>query len=413
LCQSLDFRILWEDLTMHPGHDEIIHGTTQEPRLVSGRFLSDLFGVLERHRIPVVELLGDLPIPLDERGRVRGSIEWNDFTAFMRRLENRVGDAAGLEACGEMIGELAPAAAISSLAGYAASPYALYKAASQWALRRALPGVEVRLKRVDKGHLEIHARIADGLRPCPQIFHFATGGARKLPRLVGSGDAVVSASIGDREAHYRIALPPSRSLLARCKRLVRTIFSAGSVLHYLEAQQLELHAKNDALQRAHDALAESERRFRAIIETAVDVLCEIDEAGRVVYVSGSIQDLIGYSPEQVTGSHYRLWVSRNLHKRVDVAFDFLMALPTGRATQESVRLHTESGESVTVEMTTRSYDTPEGARRIVCIVRNLSDLPKTSATRRSALPAEISPLPVQCQPQEHEVSPPRARTLGL
>lgn len=365
-------------------------GTTEEPRLVSGRFLSDFFRVLERQGIPASELLGDLPIPVNERGQVRAPVEWNHFTELMRRLENRVGGPAGLEACGELIGEMAPAPALRGLAGRTASPYALYYAASQWALRRAIPGIDARLSRSDDGQLEIVARLADGLRPCPQIFHFAAGGARVLPRLIGLSDAVVSASVQDHEAQYRIATPPSRSPIARAKRLFSTVFSTGSILHFLEAQQLELHAKNDALQRAHDALAASERRYRAITDAAVDVLCEIDAQGQIVYVSASVVDLIGYTPEQVTNSHYRLWIPRESHAAVTEAFDRLFFLPEGRAVQRVVPLHTEGGRSIEAELTARSYVAPEGGRRIVCILRDMSDRTRL-ASPHQGIPSNAAP----------------------
>ena len=357
---------------MRLGRRKITEGTTEEPQLVSGRFLSDFFRMLEGQGIPASELLGDLPISIGEGGRVRSAVEWNLFAELMKRLENRVGGPAGLEACGELIGEMAPAAALRGLAGASASPYALYYAASQWALRRALPGVRATLARDGDGQLTIIACLAEGLRPCPQIFHFAAGGARTLPRLIGLEDALVSASIQDREASYRIIAPPSRSLVARFSRLFRTIFSAGSILHFLESQQLELHAKNEALQRAHDALAASERRYRAMMDAAADVLCEIDASGRVVYVSASVHELMGYAPEQVTNSHYRLWVPRELHADVDRAFDRLLVLPEGRAFEGIMPLHSDRGHPIEVELTARSYQAPEGDRRIVCILRDTS-----------------------------------------
>ena len=371
---------------MRLGRRQIAEGTTEEAQLVSGRFLSDFFRVLEGQGIPASELLGDLPIPIGEGGRVRSSVDWNLFAELMKRLENRLGGPTGLEACGALIGEMAPAAALRGLSGIAASPFALYYAASQWALRRALPGVRATLTREGDGQLTIVASLAEGLRPCPQIFHFAAGGARVLPRVIGLDDAVVSASIRDRDAHYRITAPPSRSLVARVRRLFRAIFSAGSILHFLEAQQLELHAKNDALQRAHDALAASERRYRAITDAAVDVLCEIDAQGRVVYVSASVHDLIGYTPEQVTNSHYRLWVAREDHASVERAFDRLLALPESRSLQETVRLHSDRGHPIEVELTARCYLAPEGGRRIVCILRDMSDRVQPRAEPRRPRP---------------------------
>lgn len=368
---------------MNPIRDDAGSGWVRQGGFVSERFLSDFFSALGRQGIQAGDLLGDLPIALDEAGIVRSPVEWAHFADFMRRLENRLGGPGALELCGESIGELKPAAALRALAGAASSAHALYFAAVKWALRRALPGIEVRLDRLDDGHLEIHARLAPGLRPCPQIFHFAVGGARALPGVIGLENAVVSATVHDCEAHYRIALPPSRSLLARLRRAWRAVFSAGSVVRFLETQQLELHAQNEALRRAHDALAESELRYRTMTDAAVDLLCEIDERGQLVYVSASVEDLIGYTPTQVTNSHYRLWVARSHHAEVDAIIDRLFQLPTGASTITVLPLHTESGEAIDVEATARTYATSDGSRRLMCILRDL----RGSLQRGEASPA--------------------------
>jgi PAS domain S-box-containing protein len=357
--------------------NEDTKSTTVEPGRVSGRFLSDLFGSLERHQIPATQLLGDLPIPIDENGRVARSIDWADFAAFMKRLEHHLGGPDGLELCGERIGELKPAPVLAILAGFSASPYALYRAASLWALRRALPGVDAQIEETSPNQIEIHVELKDGLRPCPQLFHLGVGGARALPRVLGLRDAVVSAKIEEREAHFQIIVPPSQTLWARVRRVFRTVFSASSVLQFLEAQQLELHEKHEALQRTHAALAESERRYRAITDTAVDVLCELNENGQIEYVSASIEDLLGYRPEQVTGSHFSLWVPapyREIAKQRLAAF---ASQPIEQAiNRQRIALHTESGDQIVAELSLRSYRTPEGELRMVGILRDQSE--KTS-----------------------------------
>ena len=363
--------------------DMIAEDQSTEPHKVSGRFLSDLFRALEKRDIPARRLVGDLPIRLGESGDVLGDVDWNHFRDVMGRLERHLDGPAGLDACGDVIRDLAPGAALRSLAGMGTSPVALFQAATRWALRRALPGVEARIDVLDSGRIEIHTSLADGLPDCPQIFHFATGASRALPGLIGLRDAVVSATITPRSAVHRIILPPSLTLFARIKRRFRAIFSSGAVLNYLEAQQLELHSKNDALQRALDVLAESERRYKTITDAAVDVLCEIEDNGRIAFVSRSIQDLIGYAPEQVMGSHFRLWVPRKLHQRVNRGFQSILAMPDGSATQKRLVLHAEHGEAVAVELTARCYTTSHGAGRVVCILRDRSD--RHSGLHRSAL----------------------------
>ena len=350
--------------------------TTEEIGLVSGRFLSDLFRSLEQHGVPATQLLGDLLIPLDETGRVTGSVDWVDFVDFMKRLEHHTGGAPGLEACGESICEYRRGSMFRSLVGFSTSPYSLYRAASQWALRRAIPAIETHIEEIETNRIEIRVRLAEGLRPCPQLFHLATGGARALPRVLRLSDAVVTAEVDECEARYQITVPSSRTLWARVSRFVRAILAPGSVLDFLEAQQLELHAKHLELQQAKVALAESERRHRTLTDAAVDVLCELDESGHIVYVSASVKDLIGYSPEQVTGSHFSLWVSSDHRDEARSRFgSFSSQSPREPVKRQRVRLHTESGGFIIAELSLRSYRTPEGELRMVLILRDETDRP--------------------------------------
>ena len=80
---------------MHPDTQEQDFETTQNANEVSGRFLSDLFGALERQGFPASGLLGDLPIPVSESGAIVGPVEWNDFCEFLRRLGRAVDGPTG------------------------------------------------------------------------------------------------------------------------------------------------------------------------------------------------------------------------------------------------------------------------------------------------------------------------------
>ena len=365
---------------MQPVQIEDASTSTGEPGFVSGRFVSNFLGAMDRDGIPTTELLGDLPIDVGDSGRVARPVEWAVFADFLKRLEHHLGGPDALEACGEKICVSEPSAILGNLAGFSTSPYSLYRAATQWALRRSLPGLETRIEQVEPNLLEIRARLVDGLRPCSALFYLATGAARALPRTLGMCNAVVSAEIGDFEARFQITVPPSRTIWARLTRTFRSVFSAGSVLQVLETQQLELHAKHAALQKTNAALAESERRYRAITDAAVDVLCEIDENGRIIYVSASVEDLMGYSPEQVTGSHFSLWVPTAYRGHAKERFETLASQSIERAISlERVRLHTESGEMITAEISIRSYRTPEGDVRMVGILRDDTNRPRRRA----------------------------------
>lgn len=349
-------------------------GVVREPTLVSLRFLADFFQTLEGNGVPATQLVGDLPLTIGELGDRHGFAEWTHFVEFMNRLEKKLGGAEGLEAAGAAIGQLKPARTLRGLAGLSASPAALYHASVRWALTRALPGVHAEIDVVDDNQIEIHARLSEGMRACPSIFHFATGACRALPRILGLADAVVVAQVAENEASYRITLPPSASLFARARRALRVVFSAGSVLRSLETQQLELHTQHDALQKAHAALAASEGRYRALTDAAVDVICEVDADGRIIYISASVQDLIGYTPEQVTGSHYRLWIPRRFHAIADARFEAITSLPPGFAiSQELITLHSEQGEKIVAEISVRSHETADGQWRMVGTLRDVTE----------------------------------------
>lgn len=386
------------------------NGSNENIAWVSGRFLTDLLRTLERAGQPGFELLGDLPIPRGERGEIPRPVEWAHFAEILSRLGRAVGGGNELQKISGEMGPMAPGRALSGLAGWTAPPDALYRAAAGWALRRALPAVDAKVEHLGGGQLEIVARTPEHLRACPELFHFAAGASRSLPRLIGLRDAVVQSEIGERTATYRIHVPPSRTLVSRLRRIFKTITSAGEVLRFLEMQQLELHAKNEALERANADLAASERRYRTLAETAVDVLCEIDHRGRVAYVSPSVLPLIGYSPAQVTDSHYRLWLPQTWHDRADRLLTTLLALPEGRAVRSRMVLRAASAKDVEVEFTARTYDGEDGQRRIVAILRDVRAVMATEelaadrgAERFPTSSADLDGLPARASVPERGI----------
>jgi PAS domain S-box-containing protein len=109
-------------------------------------------------------------------------------------------------------------------------------------------------------------------------------------------------------------------------------------------------------------------------DTAVDVLCELNDQGHVVYVSPSVEELLGYSPEQVTGSHFSLWLPADCRDDAKKRFRAYISEPAEHAiTLERLKLHTDSGGPIVGEISLRSYRTPQGELRLVGILRDETD----------------------------------------
>ena len=53
--------------------------------------------------------------------------------------------------------------------------------------------------------------------------------------------------------------------------------------------------------RADEALRRSENRFRSLIENTYDMITLLDDKGVILYQSPSVESLLGYSPEEMTG----------------------------------------------------------------------------------------------------------------
>lgn len=74
---------------------------------------------------------------------------------------------------------------------------------------------------------------------------------------------------------------------------------AGLVTHYL-SNFINITARKQAELK----LAESEERFRTLVESANDIIYSHDLDGTLTYVSPNIQGILGYEPGDVVGKHF-------------------------------------------------------------------------------------------------------------
>lgn len=71
-----------------------------------------------------------------------------------------------------------------------------------------------------------------------------------------------------------------------------------------KAQNIVYRQASDTLLKAEEALQDSERRYRQIVETAIDIIYTVDPKGYFTYVSPAAERLTGYAERELVGMHF-------------------------------------------------------------------------------------------------------------
>jgi PAS domain S-box-containing protein len=91
--------------------------------------------------------------------------------------------------------------------------------------------------------------------------------------------------------------------------------------------------------QAELALRESEQRFRDIVEASADWVWEVDSADRYTYVSDSVRDLLGYTPEEILGKTPFDLMPPGEAERVSAVFSVAKARRESFRDLDNVNLH--------------------------------------------------------------------------
>jgi PAS domain S-box-containing protein len=99
-----------------------------------------------------------------------------------------------------------------------------------------------------------------------------------------------------------------------------------------------------------------------------DLLCELDQDGRYLYVSGNYADVLGYQPDALLGrTAFEFVHPDDLAGVVDI-----FTSPSGRG-QAVFRYRHQSGEWRWMESTGKAYTTADGELRGVVISRDITE----------------------------------------
>jgi PAS domain S-box-containing protein len=347
---------------------------------VSGRMLNDVLKLVGRRRVDVGALLAGLPVDRESLRVGHPLVDWDVFVEMMARLEFEVGGSRGLEELGEGVAELKPARILRRLAGLSASPVALYRAGERWALRRAFPLLATHIERGGADRLRVVVVIPEPHRPCPQLLHIGTGILRAAPSILDLPAASVTADVQPARAEYSIFLPGSGTVGARMRRAFRALFSARAAFDQLETQQGEIQRHFLELRAAYTVLEESEARHRALTETAVDIVVELDPDATITYVSPSTEELTGHRPDHLVGTGFDQWLHPDDLESAEREFEHTLLSGTG--TRPVFRLRHKQGGWLSLEIEGRTYRTADGELRLVAILRDVSERIRLEAERQ-------------------------------
>lgn len=124
--------------------------------------------------------------------------------------------------------------------------------------------------------------------------------------IVMSGDVGIEAAIGalKRGAYDYLRKPYSR------EELLKTVENA------LQKRRLA----NDN-QRIASQLENSERMYRSLVDSSPDIIYTLNHEGKITFVNDRVQQLLGFSREELIGKHYSVLVHEEDLERARYAFN--------------------------------------------------------------------------------------------
>jgi PAS domain S-box-containing protein len=133
-----------------------------------------------------------------------------------------------------------------------------------------------------------------------------------------------------------------------------------------------------SLEQAQAALRESRERYRSLVDNVQDLLCELNQDGRYLYVSQNYADVLGYAQAELLGRNaFDLVHPDDLAAVTDVFNN-----PSGQG-RTVFRYRHRNGEWRWMESTGKAYTTVEGENRGVVISRDVTERKRAEEEREN------------------------------
>jgi PAS domain S-box-containing protein len=124
-------------------------------------------------------------------------------------------------------------------------------------------------------------------------------------------------------------------------------------------QALKAHTLAKKMERAHQALMESEIRFQAVFQTATDAIVLADHTGRIISWNKSAELMFGYSAEEMFGKPLTLIMPARYREAHTQGMNRLQTTGEARVIGKTVTLHglRKSGQEFPIELSLNSWTT--------------------------------------------------------
>jgi len=106
--------------------------------------------------------------------------------------------------------------------------------------------------------------------------------------------------------------------------------------------------------RAEDAVRQNERYFRALIDSALDVITVLNEDGTIRFESPSVETMLGYTPQERMGTNAFSYIHDEDRPRILERFAYAIQNP-GEAPLVTLRIRHKNGTWRILETTGRSH----------------------------------------------------------
>ena len=138
----------------------------------------------------------------------------------------------------------------------------------------------------------------------------------------------------------------------------------------------ERKQSEEELRRSRQALQESELRFRSLVQNSSDVITILDGDGIIRYESPSIERILGYKPEDMTGKNAFDFVHPDDRPRLLAIFQEHLSIPGSIAPIE-LRFRHGDGSWRTLEATGNNLLHEPGVAGIVINSRDITERKRT------------------------------------